>query len=591
MLCLLQQGADIISILPQVSKLTNLRLLRHLPLDNESLWSLVSFSRNSTSHFPATAHFGCLPFAVNISSGYTHCKILPGIIAPVILQVSTSVSKNLHCDVTSPIVTLGTGSYSDFNLTEAVFLQSAFWALPFFSTTTVRDGTVWSYAVQWLLWQTGQGLTIYLPPSYQKHASTLLPSSSCHEVINLLSQSNCSSSVHKCINLLLKRLLSKHLISQEFAKSTANWLKDLKKVGYTFPTAKQQKALNCSIPVTWSPTLASDASTKRFAAVANVKQSAELQKQLCEKRDRVKTNWTDFGVIVNLTHPWNQFRHLLLVITFNKPHYEVIPYVELLYRSIFPHILYCLPTPLDTASIPVLRGYQISYITYAEWPVHRTPGSVNYQCAIQAVRMNFLVDGFLFASDDLLLLPVPLSKLKPDRVWFVPTNEIRIGDLDTLRECHLGMCDFHPHWDWWAAFKSATVEALDRMSQLARVSPLFYHCLTQLRQRNGIGRSQIRVNGAYSDIFHIPSQIAHDFATVAKVFADLGVFLEIAVPTVLRCIEPPENFQSLPGKDIQVCLLPDFFLDLCTFTAIQEYVLLFCKGSAVKFCHYLCDVG
>jgi len=225
-----------------------------------------------------------------------------------------------------------------------------------------------------------------------------------------------------------------------------------------------------------------------------------------------------------------------------------------LYRSIFPHILYCGPSPLDTASFPILRGYRISFITHTEWPVHRTAGSVSYQCAIQAVRMNFAVDGFLFASDDLLLLPVPLSKLNRDRVWFVPAREIRIGDLDTLRECHLGMCDFHPHWDWWADYKSATIEALDRMSQLARSSPLFYRCLAKLRQLNGVGRSQIRVNGAYSDVFHIPSRIAHSFANVAEIFADFGVFLEIAVPTVLQCIEPLENFQPLPGKDIQVNL-------------------------------------
>jgi len=228
-----------------------------------------------------------------------------------------------------------------------------------------------------------------------------------------------------------------------------------------------------------------------------------------------------------------------------------------LYRSIFPHILYCGPKPLDTASIPALSGYRISFITYEQWPVHRAPGSVNYQCAIQAIRLNFAVDSFLFASDDLLLLPVPLSKLGRDQVWFVPANEIRIGDLDTLRECYLGMCDFHPHWDWWADYKMATIGALDKMTQLARSSSLVYRCLSTLRQRNGVGRSQIRVNGAYSDVFHIPSRIAHDFADVSEIFADFGVFLEIAVPTVLQCIEPIENFQPLPGKDIQVhvCLL------------------------------------
>jgi len=559
LLCLLQQGADIIFTLLQTDDLANLRMITHLPLV-EHLWTLVSSSPNSTVHFHAAAHFGCLPSATNISSVvYRHCKLSPGIIAPVLLQASNALSKNFRCDESSPLVTMGIGSYADFRPTDAVFMRSTFWALPLFSSAAVRHRTEWSYIIQWLLWQTGQGMSVYLPSSYQQHVKTL---SSSAEIVNLLSQTDCSSlSVDNCINLLLRRLLSVRLVSDQFVKITASWLMDLKKAGYVFPTVKRQLLdINCSIPVTWSPVLASAKSTKRYVAVANVEQSVELRKRLC-RTQHIQKNWTDFGVVVNLTHPWHQYQHLLLVITFNKAHYQVIPYLELLYRSIFPHILYCGPSPLDSASIPVLNGYRISFITYTEWPIHRAPGSVNYQCAIQAVRMNFAVDGFLFVSDDLLLLPVPLSRLSGDRVWFIPANEIRIGDLDSLRECHLGMCDFHPHWDWWTSYKSATIEALDKMAQLSRSSPLFYRCLALLRQQNGEGSSNIRVNGAYSDIFYIPARLAHSFADVAEIFADVGVFLEIAVPTVLQCIEPVENFHPLPGKDVQVHLLTIFQME------------------------------
>ena len=510
----------------------------------------MSFSRNSTDHFHAAEHFGCISSATNVSSKLMHCKVSPGIIAPAVIQVSNSLSKKLHCDETSPMVTLGTGSHADFHLTEAIFMRSAFWALPLFSSTAVGTRTEWSFVVQWLLWQTGQGLTVYLPSSYQQYVSS---SSLSAEIVNLLSQTDCPPAVDNCANLLLRKLLALRLVSDDFVTIMTNWLRDLKKVGYIFPSIKrQQMEANCTISVTWSPTLASTSPTKRFTAVANVGHSTELWNRTCKETLHVETDQRHFGVVVNLTHPWHQFQHLLFVITFNTAHYEVIPYLELLYRSIFPHILYCGPTPLDTASFPTLNRYQISFITYTEWPVHRTPGSVSYQCAIQALRMNFPVDGYLFASDDLLLLPVPLSRLGADRVWFVPANEIRIGDLDTLRECHLGMCDFHPHWDWWATYKSATIEALGRMSELARFSPLLFRCLAKLRQHNGVGLSQIRVNGAYSDIFYIPSRIADEFADVAEVFAESGVFLEIAVPTVLQCIEPLDNFQPLPGKDIQV---------------------------------------
>jgi len=496
-------------------------------------------------------HFGCLPSTNNISPIYRHCRVSPGIFAPVILQERNILLKKLQCDETSPLVTVGSGSYADFRLSEAVFMRSAFWALPLFSNAAVKYRREWTYIIQWLLWHTGQGLTVYLPSSYQQYVNTL---SSPTEVMNLLSQMECATAVDDCIILLLRRLLSLRLVSDQFVQVIRNWLQDLTNVGYVFPTIKRKMDMNCSIPVTWSPVLPSAESENRFVVVSNVARSVELQNRLCQT-DRIKTQRLDFGISINLTHPWHQFRRLLLVVTFNMPHYEVIPYLELLYRSLFPHILYCGPKSLDATSIPVLDGYKISFITYEEWPVHRAPGSVNYQCAIQAIRLNFAVDGFLFASDDLLLLPVPLTRLSGDRVWFVPANEIRIGDLETLRECHLGMCDFYPHWDWWADYKTATIEALDWMTQLSRSSLLLYNCLSTLRQRNGVGHSQIHVNGAYSDIFYIPSRIAHDFADVSEIFANFGVFLEIAVPTVLQCIEQIENFQPLPGKDIQVCVL------------------------------------
>jgi len=519
-------------------------MLSRLPLDKEHLWTLVLFAANSTQPFNFAMHYGCIPSTSSVSPTYRHCKVSAGILAPVVLQESDTPSR---CDSTSPLVTVGRGSYADFRLTDAVFMHSAFWALPLFSSSAVTYRRVWIYVVQWLLWQTGQGLTVYLPSSYQQYVSAV--SAPPSELIDLLSQTQCTTALDDCIVLLLRRLFSLQLISRRFVKTMTDWLHDLMKVGYAFPTAGRRVGFNCSISVTWLPVLPSTESESRFVAVSNVAHSAELHSRLCQTTTVLRP---DFRVDINLTHPWHQFQRLLLVITFNLPHYEVIPLLELLYRSVFPHILYCGPTPLDTASIPALGAYRISFITYEQWPVHRVPGSMNYQCAIQAVRLNFAVDGLLFASDDVLLLPVPLSRLSADRVWFVPANEIRIGDLETLRECHLGMCDFHPRWDWWAAYRTATVEALSRMEQLARTSSLLRHCLSTLRQRNGVGRSQTRVNGAYSDVFHIPSRIAHEFADISEIFADSGVFLEIAVPTVLQCIEPAENFHPLPGKDIQV---------------------------------------
>jgi len=96
------------------------------------------------------------------------------------------------------------------------------------------------------------------------------------------------------------------------------------------------------------------------------------------------------------------------------------------------------------------------------------------------------------------------------------------------------MCDFHAHWHWWDDYATATMLALDSLAAPRDDGDqLFLQCHRNLILRNG---ATMRANGAFSDVYYIPQSLAEDFSKLASIFVDRLVFLEIAVPTILRCL-------------------------------------------------------
>jgi len=264
---------------------------------------------------------------------------------------------------------------------------------------------------------------------------------------------------------------------------------------------------------------------------------------------KLKTDTTN-DVRVDLSRSWQQYGDVLLLVTFNKDHYESLPYVEALYRSFFPSILYCGPGHPDYTRFPALRSLNLSFVSYGETPEGHVDGALNYRCLTYAVDMHYSVAGYLAMADDILLPVHPLSKLMDAHrgvTWYLPPGEVRVGEVLKLRECRLGMCDFHPHWDWWEEYRPNIIQLFYKIHKLENYSPLVHRCHKQLIQLNN---ADMRPCGGYSDIYYIPKRIAGDFSELAKLFLQHSIFLEIAVPTIIRCLETPEDIQPLQGKQL-----------------------------------------
>ena len=161
-----------------------------------------------------------------------------------------------------------------------------------------------------------------------------------------------------------------------------------------------------------------------------------------------------------------------------------------------------------------------------------------------AIQMHYDVKGFLVTADDLFFVVSRWNTFSDQAVWFLQPEHIRTGDMTHLVECRRGVCDVPSDWVWWRLYQVQTLSALAELKQRHHYDDIFYRCYRQLIQLTG---GDGRANAGFSDIYYIPQRLATEFSTMAKFFKEKQVFLEIAVTSILRCLELPEQVKEMTG--------------------------------------------
>ena len=511
----------------------------------------VTCQRNSRE-FSAAAYYGC-----NISyerlkppEKYKLCSYQDSAIQAYAFVRSL---KNCVCDKTMPAVVLGNGQYVHFYQDNIYISHDALWAFGLLQFNCVtKECVIIEYTIQRLLWLIGATLKLVnveivnmdYPTISQQWGDNLKQD---NDQLSLINAWTCGQIYFRdCIEDLVMYLQIEGMLID--SSSIIKWISDLENTGYKFPVLQDvNKDTFCKenrihlVPVNYSaPPPEVLAWRKVKTPINEIKASQKLQSKLCA--DRIPS-------IVNINQPWVQFDDILVLVVFNNPHYEVIPYIELLYASFFPHLLYCGPEYPTQSEFPHLFSSEThslhrKFIVYGQTPEGHAKGALSYACLQIAILMKFNVKGYLTMADDAIVWVHKLTKFPTDAVWFLPQREVRIGDLRKLRECKLGMCDFHAHWNWWEDYQQSTMDVLHEMKARKYQSSVVYECYDQLVQLNG---AEFRVNGAYSDIFYVPQRLADKYALLSDLFLKKEVFVEIAVPTILRCIESPESIQPMEG--------------------------------------------
>ena len=268
----------------------------------------------------------------------------------------------------------------------------------------------------------------------------------------------------------------------------------------------------------------------------------------------------------------------LLVIEFNNPHYESIPFLESLYRPSIPNILCCTLTPIvnSTAEFSLftlnLRVDEVGYledwkirklhveVIFKQYPKQSVNYTLNYiihdqgkangfrsetpnYCIEAAIHKLPGFKGYIYIADDTVFHFWKSTKLDPNRFWWYDTHPTMLKDLDTEEAIRcsntngtLSACT-KAGWIWFDIYKEEIAQTYRTMQ---RYSLLSQSCLEEISKKCE-GRSAV-VGGA-SDFYYVPGERMADFVHMSGLFRVMRLWHEISVPMMMYGLNTPEELQ------------------------------------------------
>jgi len=173
----------------------------------------------------------------------------------------------------------------------------------------------------------------------------------------------------------------------------------------------------------------------------------------------------------------------------------------------------------------------------AEYPIENFDthkGYFSYLILSSAMDKYSNYTGFLLINDDVLLNPWTFYELDKDKIWEGPKWPITIGNFSKMNR-----------WYWWESrwglkkCSNARQEVLEQFPNIF-LNPGQGSFAYSEDERSGCFRGR-------SDVVYVPNRLSDKFVKLSKVFHKHGVFLEIAVPTLLRMLETSSNYVNLDG--------------------------------------------
>ena len=501
---------------------------------------IVSTSDNAM--FDAAAHFGCNRTRIKGNANALSYAICQHKVAAVQTTAACSGLQTVPpvCDTHAPPVALANAKLTPIHLDGALYTRYAFWALPAALLPDSEAKLIWSLIVQRLLWLSGNQVVV------RRCKTGLNPNQNSRllSAANRLNDWNCwSTTMKQCFLDIIAN--NSGLVNDSLASSYGGWLDALDESGYRFPKFSHSfnekcenlllHAVDHSVPV-----------SRVYTPISNFDNILATYKETCHRPGVT----TPSNVAINFAKPWTQFNDILLVITFNNPHFDAIPYVETLYRPFFPNILYCGPGMIDLDRYAAVKKYKFSFLSYGINPSGYVKGAFTQKCMAMALQMGYdSINGYLTASDDVLMVLHTIAQLKKNALWFVP--HVQVGELNKdLTECTKGKCGVRgPGWhrlNWWQMYKKSTTRTLAEIASRRNSSTVMNACYQRLVRENGAAH---RANGAFSDIYYIPSNYSQDFIELSELFLHHNVLVEIAVPTIVKCLIPSADVEHLRGDE------------------------------------------
>lgn len=214
----------------------------------------------------------------------------------------------------------------------------------------------------------------------------------------------------------------------------------------------------------------------------------------------------------------NAFKDILLVIVYNYPYYKSIKHFKDLYKPVFPSMVFCGP-PDKTAGDSVMS-------------VNIYRGVLGYECLGRAIRQHPGFQGYFYINDDVILNYWNFYDFDRNKIWQSPNV---FGSTPMYGE-------IKDPWYWWRS-PYGLPNCRQAYEHLTNIS-LGHEDFSLLRENSN---GSLRCFSGRSDVLYIPKRHAQAFSVLSFIFYTHKVFLEIAVPTMLRVLDKATNIKNLPG--------------------------------------------
>jgi hypothetical protein len=198
------------------------------------------------------------------------------------------------------------------------------------------------------------------------------------------------------------------------------------------------------------------------------------------------------------------FGRTLLIINYNHPHYQSIDFIRKIYSKAFPNIVF-----------------------YGEEP---HPSMIQYKHHFGWYCQNVIADamvrwpdfeGYLCLQDDCFMNYWNYGRLDKGKIWLHhDANYFNINSANGNG------------WSWWDKDCGRTA--------ILRTYPILPPFYKEILIRN-VGNNCV-IGGA-TDMVYIPARLKNDFITLVPLFDQ--VFVELAIPTILSCLEDCQKWECL----------------------------------------------
>jgi hypothetical protein len=199
------------------------------------------------------------------------------------------------------------------------------------------------------------------------------------------------------------------------------------------------------------------------------------------------------------------FEKTLLIVNYNHPYYQTIPFLREVYGKVFPNIVF-----YGEKEDPQVTAVD----QYYGWWGHRVVADA------MARFPDF--EGYICVQDDCWINFWNLSRLDKDKIWFSPY----LWDV-SLHTLYFG-------WNWWnlECGREAILQALPKIPE-------------ENRDILEINMGKDCVGFTWSDFVYVPGSYREAFINLCSCFDSPPAFVELAIPNILLCLTDRNNWELL----------------------------------------------